>query len=82
MSIYLNKSNSLKTIFLKDGSGVFLKRKEKTEVDDGTILRIQDGVIQEHAPKNKRVTPKSRQKIEEPVQDPETPEEFLTEKSK
>ena len=82
MAIYLNKTSSLKTIFLKDGDGVFLKRKEKKEVDDGTILRIQEGISQEHAPKTKRIAPKSRQKVEEPVEDPETQEEFLTENSK
>jgi hypothetical protein len=43
---YANKTTSLRTIYLKDGTGIFLRRGESADVKNSDVLRISEGIVE------------------------------------
>lgn len=42
---YANKTTRMRTIYLKDGTGIFLRRGESAEVEESDVLRMSDGIV-------------------------------------
>jgi len=43
---YANKTTRMRTIYLKDGSGIFLMRGQSAEVEESEILKMSDGIVE------------------------------------
>lgn len=43
---YANKTTRLRTIYLKNGTGIFLRRGESADVKNSDVLRISEGIVE------------------------------------
>ena len=43
---YANKTTSLRTIYLKDGTGIFLRRGESADVEESDVLRMSEDIVE------------------------------------